>query len=136
MPLCPSGLYRAESQTRSRAIHALLDLRKFQSRYSRSRKGQPSLRLRRSVARRPIISLPVCAVPYPDKPGKDNAERYLKESRMRADFDPDSIEFAVLLLHDETGGMLGIAAVPRYGTRRFEGVKALRRQLAASRGIG
>lgn len=42
-----------------------------------------------------------------------------------------SIEFTVLPFHDEAGRMLGIAAVLRDVTKRFEEMRALRRQLAA-----
>ncbi|MGH7099159.1 MAG: PAS domain S-box protein [Stellaceae bacterium] len=42
-----------------------------------------------------------------------------------------SIEFTVLPFHDAAGQMLGIAAVLRDVTSRFEEMRALRRQLAA-----
>ncbi|MGH7111900.1 MAG: PAS domain S-box protein [Stellaceae bacterium] len=46
-----------------------------------------------------------------------------------------SIEFTVLPFHDAAGQMLGIAAVLRDVTSRFEEMRVLRRQLAA-RGSG
>ena len=42
-----------------------------------------------------------------------------------------SVEFTILPLHDERGGMLGIAAFLRDVTARFEEVRGLRRELAA-----
>lgn len=45
-----------------------------------------------------------------------------------------SIEFTVLPFHDDAGRMLGIAAVLRDVTRRFEEMRDLRRQLAAQGG--
>jgi PAS domain S-box-containing protein len=41
-----------------------------------------------------------------------------------------SIEFTILPVHDDTGGMAGIAAFLRDVTARFEEVRALRRELA------
>jgi PAS domain S-box-containing protein len=41
-----------------------------------------------------------------------------------------SIEFTVLPFHDDAGHMIGIAAILRDVTRRFEEMRALRRQLA------
>lgn len=46
-----------------------------------------------------------------------------------------SIEFTVLPFHDEAGHMAGIAAILRDVTKRFEEMKALRRQLG-ERGDG
>jgi PAS domain S-box-containing protein len=51
----------------------------------------------------------------------------LRKDRMRI-----SIEFTVLPFHDETDHMLGIAAILRDVTKRFEEMKELRRQLAKS----
>ncbi|SMH61943.1 PAS domain-containing protein [Azospirillum agricola] len=41
-----------------------------------------------------------------------------------------SVEFTIVPLHDGDGGMLGMAAVLRDVTARFEELKALRRQIA------
>jgi PAS domain S-box-containing protein len=46
-----------------------------------------------------------------------------------------SIEFTVLPFHNDAGHMIGIAAILRDVTKRFEEMKALRRQLA-ERGAG
>jgi PAS domain S-box-containing protein len=40
-----------------------------------------------------------------------------------------SVEFTIIPLHDEQGGMCGLAAVMRDITARFEELKALRQQL-------
>jgi PAS domain S-box-containing protein len=53
---------------------------------------------------------------------------------LRKDGSQISIEFTVLPFRDERGGMLGIAAILRDVTKRFEETKALRRELAALRG--
>ncbi len=45
-----------------------------------------------------------------------------------------SIEFTVLPFHDEAGQMVGIAAILRDVTQRFEEMKALRQQLATRGG--
>jgi PAS domain S-box-containing protein len=50
---------------------------------------------------------------------------------LRKDGTRISVEFTVLPFHDENGRMLGIAAVLRDVTTRFEEMRALRRQLAA-----
>jgi PAS domain S-box-containing protein len=42
-----------------------------------------------------------------------------------------SIEFTIMMLRDSGGGIIGIAALLRDITKRFEEVRALRRQLAA-----
>jgi PAS domain S-box-containing protein len=42
-----------------------------------------------------------------------------------------SIEFTIMMLRDAGGGIIGIAALLRDVTRRFEEVRALKRQLAA-----
>ena len=44
-----------------------------------------------------------------------------------------SVEFTILPLHDDAGSLLGIAAFLRDVTARFEEVRALRRELTASR---
>jgi PAS domain S-box-containing protein len=54
---------------------------------------------------------------------------------LRKDGTRVSIEFTVLPFHDETGRMVGIGAILRDVTKRFEEVKALRRKLA-ERGVG
>lgn len=48
---------------------------------------------------------------------------------LRKDGSRISIEFTVLPFHDEAGRMIGIAAILRDVTRRFEEMKSLRRQL-------
>jgi PAS domain S-box-containing protein len=50
---------------------------------------------------------------------------------MRKDGTRISIEFTVLPMHDDAGGMAGIAAFLRDITTRFEELRALRRELAA-----
>jgi PAS domain S-box-containing protein len=45
-----------------------------------------------------------------------------------------SVEFTVLPFHDEARQMVGIAAILRDVTKRFEEMKALRRQLSELRG--
>jgi PAS domain S-box-containing protein len=54
---------------------------------------------------------------------------------LRKDGTRISIEFTVLPFHDEAGRMVGIGAILRDVTKRFEEVKALRRRLA-ERGAG
>jgi PAS domain S-box-containing protein len=54
---------------------------------------------------------------------------------LRKDGTRISIEFTVLPFHDETGRIIGIAAILRDVTKGFEEVRALRRQLA-ERGAG
>ena len=54
---------------------------------------------------------------------------------LRKDGTRISIEFTVLPFHDETGRMIGIAAILRDVTKGFEEVRALRRQLS-ERGAG
>jgi PAS domain S-box-containing protein len=49
---------------------------------------------------------------------------------LRKDGTRMSIEFTVLPFHDETGRMIGIAAILRDVTKRFEDLRSLRRQLA------
>jgi PAS domain S-box-containing protein len=49
---------------------------------------------------------------------------------LRKDGSRISIEFTVLPFHDGAGQMLGIAAILRDVTQRFEEMKSLRRQLA------
>ena len=48
---------------------------------------------------------------------------------MRKDGQRISIEFTILPFRDEAGGMIGIAAILRDVTARFEEMRALRRQL-------
>jgi signal transduction histidine kinase len=50
---------------------------------------------------------------------------------LRKDKSRVSIEFTVLPLRDERGEIAGIAAVLRDVTKRFEEMRALRRELAA-----
>jgi PAS domain S-box-containing protein len=54
---------------------------------------------------------------------------------LRKDGTRISIEFTVLPFHNEAGRMVGIGAILRDVTERFDEVKALRRQLA-ERGAG
>ena len=54
---------------------------------------------------------------------------------LRKDGTRISIEFTVLPFHDEAGRMVGIGAILRDVTKRFEEVRALRRELA-ERGVG
>ena len=51
---------------------------------------------------------------------------------IRKDGERISVEFTIVPLKDETGGMVGMAALMRDVTQRFEEMKALRRQLAAA----
>lgn len=53
---------------------------------------------------------------------------------LRKDGSRISIEFTVLPFHDEAGRMVGIAAILRDVTKRFEEMKSLRRQLAERNG--
>jgi PAS domain S-box-containing protein len=55
---------------------------------------------------------------------------------LRKDGTRISIEFTILPFRDDAGHMLGIAAVLRDVTKRFEEVRALRRKLAAQSGGG
>lgn len=52
---------------------------------------------------------------------------------LRKDGTRISIEFTILPFHDDAGGMIGIAAILRDVTARFEELKALRKQLAERR---
>jgi PAS domain S-box-containing protein len=51
---------------------------------------------------------------------------------IRKDGERISVEFTIVPLKDETGGLVGMAALMRDVTKRFEEMKALRRQLAAA----
>ena len=53
---------------------------------------------------------------------------------LRKDGSRISIEFTILPVRDASGRMAGIAAIMRDVTKRFEELKALRKQLAALRG--
>jgi PAS domain S-box-containing protein len=55
---------------------------------------------------------------------------------LRKDGTRISLEFTVVPLHDPAGRMEGIAAILRDVTRRFEELRALRRQVAAAQGGG
>ena len=46
-----------------------------------------------------------------------------------------SVEFSILPFDDAAGGMIGIAAVLRDVTKRFEEMRALRRELAAAKAV-
>ncbi len=52
---------------------------------------------------------------------------------LRKDGTRISIEFTILPFHDEAGRVLGIAAILRDVTKRFEEMKTLRRELAAQK---
>jgi PAS domain-containing protein len=52
---------------------------------------------------------------------------------LRKDGTRVSIEFSILPFRDREGRMLGVAAILRDVSKRFEELKALRRELAASR---
>jgi PAS domain S-box-containing protein len=43
-----------------------------------------------------------------------------------------SVEFTIILLQDESGAVLGVAAIMRDVTKRFEEIRKLRQQLAAA----
>lgn len=53
---------------------------------------------------------------------------------LRQDGTRISVEFTILPFHDEAGRMVGIAAILRDVTKRFEEMKALRRELANRKG--
>jgi PAS domain S-box-containing protein len=53
---------------------------------------------------------------------------------MRKDGRRISIEFTILPFRDEAGGMIGIAAILRDVTARFEETRALRKKLADAAG--
>jgi PAS domain S-box-containing protein len=53
---------------------------------------------------------------------------------LRKDGSRVSLEFTILPMHDESGRMEGMTAVLRDVTKRFEEMRALRRELAATRG--
>ncbi|TAM74207.1 PAS domain S-box protein [bacterium] len=55
---------------------------------------------------------------------------------IRKDGERISLEFSILPMKDEQGHMHGMAAIMRDVTTRFEEMRALRRQLAASSSIG
>lgn len=55
---------------------------------------------------------------------------------LRKDGTRISVEFTILPFHDDAGQMVGIAAILRDVTTRFEEMKALRKQLAARQGGG
>ena len=59
------------------------------------------------------------------------AQDVLAVPALRKDGARISVEFTVLPFHDRTGRILGIAAFLRDVTKRFEEVKALRKELAA-----
>ena len=58
-------------------------------------------------------------------------ERLLAVPALRADGTRISVEFTVTLLHDESGGIHGIAAILRDVTARWEERRALERRLQA-----
>lgn len=51
---------------------------------------------------------------------------------LRKDGSRISLEFTIVPLHDDAGGIEGIAAVLRDATARFEEIKALRKRMAAA----
>ena len=54
---------------------------------------------------------------------------------LRKDGTQISVEFTILPVHDEAGRLVGIAAYLRDATARFEEMRALRRELAAAKGV-
>ena len=52
---------------------------------------------------------------------------------LRKDGSRISVEFTILPFHDEAGRMVGIAAILRDVTKRFEEMKALRKELTAQK---
>jgi PAS domain S-box-containing protein len=50
---------------------------------------------------------------------------------LRKDGTRISVEFTILLFHDEAGCAVGIAAILRDVTKRFEEMRALRKEIAA-----
>ncbi len=55
---------------------------------------------------------------------------------LRKDGTRISVEFTIMPFRDDSGRMIGIAAILRDVTKRFEEMKALRRQLAVRPGSG
>jgi PAS domain S-box-containing protein len=55
---------------------------------------------------------------------------------LRKDGTRISVEFTILLVHDESGAISGIAAILRDVTQRFEEMKTLRKALATQRAQG
>src|SRR5215208_122204 len=96
------------------------------------------------VARRPASRPPRHRAS--DHPGPDGRWRRVVETgrsrygdgdllsvpAVRKDGERISVEFTIVPLKDETGRMVGMAALMRDVTQRFEEMKALRRQLAAA----
>lgn len=54
---------------------------------------------------------------------------------LRKDGTQISVEFTILPVHDEAGRLVGIAAYLCDATARFEEMRALRRELAAAKGV-
>ncbi len=50
---------------------------------------------------------------------------------IRKDATQISVEFTIVILRDSAGNIIGIAAMLRDVTKRFEEMRALRRQIAA-----
>ncbi len=74
-----------------------------------------------------------------DKTMRTGESRYgagdtLSVPAIRKDGARISVEFTIAPFRDDSGRMVGIAAILRDVTARFEQMKALQRQLAASRG--
>jgi len=65
--------------------------------------------------------------------GLANLRDLLAVPGLRKDGSRVSLEFTIVPLRDEEGRMEGMAAVLRDVTRRFEEMRALRRELAAAR---
>jgi PAS domain S-box-containing protein len=52
---------------------------------------------------------------------------------LRKDGSTISVEFTIVPLKDEAGRMLGMAAIMRDATKRFEELRALKRKLSSAR---
>ena len=59
-----------------------------------------------------------------------NASRSARLPAVRKDGTRVSVEFTIVPFSDDAGRMIGIAAIMRDATARFEELRALRRQLA------
>ena len=60
------------------------------------------------------------------------ADSLLSVPAIRKDGSRVSVEFSILPFHDETGTMIGMAAIMRDLTARFEELKALRKRVAGA----
>jgi PAS domain S-box-containing protein len=64
---------------------------------------------------------------------KYGADSLLAVPAIRKDGSRLSVEFSILPFHDEAGKMVGMAAIMRDVTTRFEEMKALRKQIAGAK---